>query len=276
MPLPMYPEKKKKSFHTIAVASGKGGVGKSTIAVNLALALKQKGHQVGIMDTDIYGPSVRKMLPEDRMLGQKGERFQPALSHGIRIISMAYFRQEHEAAVVRAPIANGVVSQFIHQVDWGDLDFLIIDFPPGTGDVQLTLSQQANITGAVMVTTPQEIAVMDVKKAMHLFDQVQIPVLGVVENMSGICTEGMSEWVYPFGQGGGEKLAREAGVPFLGSVPIDPILCQKSDRGESILNETTPAKEALIKLTDNMVRQIDALDQAGLQQFELVWKEMKE
>ena len=256
------------------MASGKGGVGKSTVAVNLALALKQQSFQVGLMDADIYGPSVRKMLPEDRLPVQKKERYQPALSHGIRVMSMAYFRQEHEAAVVRAPIANGIITQFIHQVDWGELDYLIVDFPPGTGDIQLTLAQQANITGAVMVTTPQEIAVMDVKKSIHLFDQVKIPILGVVENMSGFSLDGSSEVVYPFGKGGGKRLAKESGVPFLGTIPLDSQLCHKSDKGESIFLTSSPSKEAFIQLTDRTLEQVEVVGCSGLQQFNLIWKEM--
>jgi ATP-binding protein involved in chromosome partitioning len=279
MPLPMYGSSQESKpdqavKHTIAVASGKGGVGKSTVSVNLALSLKRKGFSVGLMDTDIYGPSIRKMLPEDRMPAQKGNRLSPALSRGIRLMSMAYFRREDEAAVIRAPIANGVISQFVQQVDWGELDFLIIDFPPGTGDIQLTLCQQANITGAVMVTTPQEIAVMDVRKSMHLFQQVNVPVLGVVENMSGFMVAEGTEEVFPFGKGGGERLARESGVPFLGAIPIDPVLCAMSDRGESIFSSSSPASGAFNRMTDNVISQLDALKKPGLSKFELVWKEM--
>ena len=276
MPLPMYGEKEQKTerkiTNIIAIASGKGGVGKSTVAVNLALALKRKGLRVGLMDTDVYGPSIRKMLPEDRMPGQKEGKLSPAMSRGIRLMSMAYFRQENEAAVIRAPIANGVISQFIHQVDWGDLDYLIIDFPPGTGDIQLTLCQQANITGAVMVTTPQEIALMDVKKSMHLFEQVKIPVLGVIENMCGM--RAGKEMVYPFGKGGGEKLARESGLPFLGAVPIDPVLCRKSDLGESIFDEETFATRAFLDIADCVQEQQEGLEKPGIGRFELRWKEM--
>lgn len=277
MPLPMYGKNEEKGAvskisNIVAVAAGKGGVGKSTIAVNLALALKRKGFKVGLMDTDIYGPSIRKMLPEDRMPGQKGDKLSPAMSRGIRLISMAYFRQENQAAVIRAPIANSVISQFIHQVEWGELDYLIIDFPPGTGDIQLTLCQQANITGAVMVTTPQEIALMDVKKSMHLFEQVKVPVLGVVENMSGMQVD--KKMIYPFGKGGGEKMARESGLPFLGGVPIDPALCRKSDLGESIFDEETLATRAFVEIADRVEEQLKGLDMPGIGQFELHWKEM--
>jgi ATP-binding protein involved in chromosome partitioning len=259
--------------YTIGVASGKGGVGKSTVTVNLALALKQKGYSVGILDADIYGPSLRRLLPEDRMPEQNGERFRPALSHGIRIISMAYFRKEHEAAAIRAPIANSLTTQFIQQVDWGELDFLLIDFPPGTGDIQLTLSQKAAITAAVMVTTPQEVAIMDVKKAMHLFHQVQIPILGVIENMSGMIVG--DEWVYPFGKGGGAKLAQHSGVPFLGAIPIDPLLCLKSDRGESIMEGNSPAAVAFKEVVETALSHLNSLDQEGLENFEISWKDMK-
>lgn len=229
MPLEMYQESKPV---ILAVASGKGGVGKSTVSVNLALALKEMGKRVGLLDTDLYGPSVRRMLPEDRMPTQDGETIIPALCSGIRMISMAYFRKEHEAAIVRAPIANNIVSQFINNVQWGPLDVLIIDFPPGTGDIQLTLSQQARISGAILVTTPQEVAVMDVRKSAHMFHQVKIPVLGIVENMSGYGPDRIPL----FGEGGGERLAGEIGAPLLAKLPIDPELSARADRGLSIFN----------------------------------------
>lgn len=247
MALPMH-KKTAAPKYTIAVASGKGGVGKSTVAVNLALALRGLGFSVGIMDTDIYGPSIRRMLPEDRMPTQSGETLIPALSKGIKVISMAYFRKEDEAAVIRAPIANGIITQFVRQVNWGDLDYLIIDFPPGTGDVQLTLSQQANLSGAIMVTTPQEIALMDVRKAVNLFEQVKVPIIGVIENMSGLLGTG----IYPFGKGGGEKLALESGVPFLGTIPIDPELCEKADCGETSSNSTPVFHSIAQKVTEHL------------------------
>jgi ATP-binding protein involved in chromosome partitioning len=287
MPLPML--QKKIPAHPlssvkaiIAVAAGKGGVGKSSVTVNLALALKAMGYQVGVMDTDIYGPSVRRMLPEDRFPSQKGTLITPALCAGIKMISMAYFRKENEAAVVRAPIANGVVSQFINNVDWGSLDFLLIDFPPGTGDVQLTLSQQANLTGALMVTTPQEVALMDVRKAMHMFDQVKVPLIGVIENMSYYLHPGIAEPIHIFGKGGGERLAREMGIPFLGQIPIDPEICQSGDRGQSLFardaNHQRPATRAFMHLADQVVAHIKVLKEETnncLSNFELKWKEME-
>lgn len=229
MPLPMY---QKKAPLTIAVASGKGGVGKSTVSVNLAIAFKKAGMKVGLLDADLYGPSIRRMLPEDRMPLQEGDRITPALSRGIRMLSMAYFRKEHEAAIVRAPIANGVISQFLNQVEWGELDIMIIDFPPGTGDIQLTLSQQANLNGAILVTTPQEVAAMDVRKSAHLFHQVNVPVVGIVENMSYYGPDRLPI----FGAGAGERLAAELGVPLLDKLPVDPEWSERADRGESIFD----------------------------------------
>lgn len=261
MPLQMFqPKNQPKPKHVIGIAAGKGGVGKSSVTVNLALALKHQGYKVGIMDTDIYGPSVRKMLPEDLMPVQKGEIITPALCQGIRMISMAYFRKEQEAAIVRAPIANGLITQFIKNVDWGDLDYLLIDFPPGTGDIQLTLSQQANLTGAVMVTTPQDVAVMDVRKAMNLFDQVKIPIIGIVENMSFYHHTQSNEKIYLFGKGGGERLAMERGVPFLGSIPIYPEISNSGDLGISLFSTTSEAKSSFTDVALQLLKQLKVLE----------------
>lgn len=289
MPLPMHPssqalkqERPLSEINSIiAIAAGKGGVGKSSVTVNLALALKRSGYQVGVMDTDIYGPSIRKMLPEDRLPTQKGSVISPALCAGIKMISMAYFRREHESTSVRAPIANGLISQFIKNVDWGKLDYLLIDFPPGTGDIQLTLSQQINLTGAIMVTTPQEVAVMDVRRAMHLFDQVKVPIIGIVENMSYYQSDEGAEPVYLFGRGGGERLANESGISFLGRIPIDPLLCACGDQGRSLFAEDSscqkPVTVAFIQLAEQLVGHLKVMrdSSVGLSQFELVWKEMK-
>lgn len=284
MSLKMFQPKERKPAakiaHVVAIAAGKGGVGKSTVTVNLALALKQAGYSVGIMDMDIYGPSVRRMLPEDELPVQNGDKIKPAICQGIRMISMAYFRRENEAAAVRAPIANGLVSQFINQIEWGNLDFLLIDFPPGTGDIQLTLSQQANLCGALMVTTPQEVAVMDVRKAVNLFDHTHVPVIGVVENMSFYSDPNSGEKVYLFGRGGGEKLAQEIGVPFLGAIPIDAQVCRCCDEGRSLFspgNEQVPATLAFSSIAETFIAHVTALkrlSQECLSTFELNWKEM--
>jgi ATP-binding protein involved in chromosome partitioning len=289
MPLPLYQDQTPSTTlnplasvqAVVAIAAGKGGVGKSTVAVNLGLALQGQGYQVGIMDTDIYGPSIRKMLPEDRPPTQKGALIQPALCRGIKMISMAYFRREDEATAVRAPIANGLISHFIKNVQWGTLDFLLVDFPPGTGDVQLTLSQQAHLIGAIMVTTPQEIALLDVRKAISLFEQVKVPIIGIVENMSYYQTSDQTERVYLFGRGGGERLANETGAPFLGSIPLDPLVCSCGDQGESLWTRDRdaqrPVTRAFQQLAQQVAQQVTSLKaekQQGLGAFELVWREM--
>lgn len=285
MPLPMH----QKPVHPlssvkyiIAIAAGKGGVGKSSVAVNLALAIKSRGYQVGLMDTDLYGPSVRRMLPEDRLPEQRGQLIVPALCSGIKMISIAYFRKKGEdAAVVRAPIANSLITQFIQNIDWGPLDFLFIDFPPGTGDIQLTLSQRANLTGAIMVTTPQEVAVMDVRKAMHLFDQVKVPLIGVIENMSYYVNPQTEEVSYLFGRGGGERLANERGIPFLGQIPIDPLMSQCGDEGKSLFDldkkAEKPVTQAFCRLADQTIAYVEEKKKSKgtfMETFELIWKEM--
>lgn len=286
MSLKMYQETKKSPGglttvkYVLGVAAGKGGVGKSTVTVNVARALKKMGFSVGVLDTDVYGPSIRKMLPEDRLPGRKGDKLVPALSGGIRVISIAHFRNENEAAAVRAPIANGVVHQFLHGVEWGILDFLLIDFPPGTGDIQLTLAQQACLTGAIMVTTPQEIAVMDVKKAMCLFDAVQVPVIGIIENMSYYQTPDEKK-TYLFGKGGGEKLALESGLPFLGGIPLDAQICDSGDTGKSLFSDEffdQPSTQAIFRITEHLIKHVEVLyadNKNTLQKFELIWKDMK-
>lgn len=285
MPLKIYQEESGHPLsavkHIIAVAAGKGGVGKSSVAVNLALALKQLDFNVGLMDTDIYGPSIRKMLPEDSLPSQQGTVIHPALCQGVRVISMAYFRKEHEAAVIRAPIANGIIKQFIQNIAWGPLDYLIIDFPPGTGDIQLTLSQEANLTGALMVTTPQDVAVIDVRKAIHMFEQVKVPIIGIVENMSYYRHPATEETVYLFGKGGGERLAQEMGVPLLETIPIDPFLCMSGDNGQSIFSKNKPEAASITqvftRLAKRLVAQIDIMNQINQPQshFEINWKEIQ-
>lgn len=248
--------------NVIAVAAGKGGVGKSTVAVNLALCLNELGYKVGLLDADLYGPSIRKMLPEVQLPAQKNERLEPGISFGIKVISMAFFRREGQPAAVRAPIANKILTQFIRDVAWGDLDYLIVDFPPGTGDIQLTLAQNAQITAALMVTTPQEVALLDVRKAATLFQQVDIPLLGVIENMSWYQGEKHSEKSYPFGQEGGKRFAAEYNIPLLGEIPIDPAISYRADRGFSIFIEDgtpVPAAQAFKQATQNLLQALTKL-----------------
>jgi ATP-binding protein involved in chromosome partitioning len=285
MGLPIYNAKDDKPLdrvkNIVAVAAGKGGVGKSTVAVNLALALQHQGFKVGILDSDLYGPSIRKMLPEDQPPGKKGDYLTPAICQGITVMSMAYFRQPGEATVVRAPIANNIINQFLHHVLWGQLDYLLIDFPPGTGDIQLTLSQQANLTGAVIVTTPQQVAVLDVRKAMHMFEQLNLPIIGVIENMSAYYPPNSNERISIFGSGGGRRLAEESGVPFLGEVPIDPEICKFGDEGIPLIPKEDPpattSVKAFLAIANNVVTEIAALKEQSedsMKNFELTWKEM--
>lgn len=260
MPLPIYQESlKNKNFSIrsiVAIAAGKGGVGKSTLTVNLARSLNRKGYRVGILDADVYGPSIRQMLPEDRLPSQTNAMISPALSEGIKYISMAYFRKNNEASTVRAPIANGVIEQFLTGIAWGELDFLLIDFPPGTGDIQITLAQKAHINGALLVTTPQEVSVLDVRKAAKMFDQVKIPLIGIIENMSYFAAG--QERFFPFGKGGGERLSRELGVPFLGHIPIETEISKGGDEGKPLPPESEPAKR-FNKIGEALIEQINHL-----------------
>ena len=224
--------------HIVAVASGKGGVGKSTTTVNLALAMASIGIKVGILDADIYGPSVPKMLGVD---GARPEvvdnKFMlPIIAHGIPIISMANLVTEKTPMVWRGPMASGALLQLITQTQWPELDCLLIDMPPGTGDIQLTLSQKIAVNGAVIVTTPQDIALLDARKAIEMFRKVEVPVLGVVENMAvHVCSEcGHTEHV--FGEAGGERIASEYQVELLGALPLDIQIRQQADAGVPLDN----------------------------------------
>ena len=219
--------------HVIAVASGKGGVGKSTTAVNLALALDRAGAKTGILDADIYGPS------QGMMLGTEGKRpevrderlFVPVKAHGIEAISMSMLVTDKTPMVWRGPMASGALRQLMGQTQWGGLDYLVVDMPPGTGDIQLTLSQQARVSGAVIVTTPQDIALQDARKGIEMFRKVDIPILGIVENMSWFTCDGCGKAHYLFGQGGGARVAEEYGVELLGAFPLDPRIRECTDGG---------------------------------------------
>lgn len=220
--------------HIIAIASGKGGVGKSTTAVNLALALKAQGAEVGLLDADIYGPSQQIMLgigddvkPEQ----QGGQYLMPVMAHGLKTMSMAYLTDDRTPMVWRGPMAGGAMAQMLEQTLWGDLDYLVIDMPPGTGDIQLTLSQKAKVAGAVIVTTPQDIALVDAQKGIEMFRTVDVPILGIVENMAvHICSQcGHTEHI--FGDRGGEKIAKDYGVPLLGSLPLQLSIREQTDAG---------------------------------------------
>lgn len=211
----------------LAVSSGKGGVGKSTVAVNVAVALAQTGAKVGLLDADIYGPNDPTMLGlTDAQIvvrpTEKGDVLEPAFNHGVKLVSMGFLIDKDQPVVWRGPMLNGIIRQFLYQVEWGELDYLIVDMPPGTGDAQLTLTQAVPMAGAVIVTTPQNVALLDSRKGLRMFQQMNVPVLGIVENMSYFIPPDLPDKQYDiFGSGGGEKTASELGVPLLGCVPLE-------------------------------------------------------
>ncbi|MCZ2200663.1 Mrp/NBP35 family ATP-binding protein [Cylindrospermopsis raciborskii] len=221
----------------IAVSSGKGGVGKSTIAVNVAVALAQAGSKVGLLDADIYGPNDPTMLGLANAeiavrSSEKGEILEPAFNYGVKLVSMGFLIDRDQPVVWRGPMLNGVIRQFLYQVAWGEIDYLIVDMPPGTGDAQLTLSQAVPISGAVIVTTPQNVALLDSRKGLRMFQQMNVPVLGIVENMSYFIPPDQQDKQYDiFGSGGGSKTAAELQVPLLGCVPLEMSIRIGGDNG---------------------------------------------
>jgi len=219
--------------NVIAVASGKGGVGKSTVAVNLALALAGDGAEVGILDADIYGPSQPRMLGlSGRPSSKDGKHIEPMQAHGVKCMSIGFLIDAEQPMVWRGPMVTQALVQLIRDTLWGQLDYLIVDMPPGTGDIQLTLSQQVPVSGAVIVTTPQEIALLDARKGLKMFQKVEVAILGVVENMSSHVCSNCGHEEHIFGQGGGERMAADYGVPFLGSLPLDLSIREQTDAGK--------------------------------------------
>ncbi len=242
----------------IAVGSGKGGVGKSTVAVNLAISLSKLGYAVGLMDGDVYGPNLATMLGIRATPAAIGQRIQPLEAHGVKVMSMAFLNPGDKPLVWRGPMLNSVIQQFLRNVDWGALDHLIIDLPPGTGDVQLTLIQTTPLTGAVIVTTPSDVSLEDARKAVHMFEQVREEVLGIVENMSYLDHGG--ERLYIFGKGGGRKTAEAMNVPFLGEIPIDPLIREGGDTGQPISAKDEPSAQKTLfeKLAKTVVEHAEA------------------
>src|SRR5216684_7205755 len=218
----------------IAVGSGKGGVGKTTVSVNLAIALAALGHKTGLLDADVYGPNVPLMMGINKTPMAYGERIQPLENFGVKLMSMGFLSPGDKPLVWRGPMLHSVIQQFLRGVDWGDLEYLIIDLPPGTGDVQLTLIQTAPVTGAVVVTTPSEVSLEDARKAVLMFKQVRVPVLGIVENMSYLICPHCQERIDVFSYGGGKKTAAAMNVHFLGELPLDPAVRIGGDSGSPI------------------------------------------
>lgn len=246
-----------KAKNVIAVGSGKGGVGKSTVAASLAYGLKTLGCEVGLMDADVYGPSIPHMVGSHGVPavfkvptpdGQTVDRIQPVEVDGVKVMSMAYFLKPDQAVIWRGPLLHRAITQFLADTDWGELDYLIIDLPPGTGDVSLTLSQLLGLAGAVVVCTPQEVALLDAVKAISMFRQVKIPVLGIVENMTGEI----------FGRGGAQRKAHELGIPFLGEIPIEAQIRIRGDEGRiaSLYAEDSPTRPYLLNVCEQTALQI--------------------
>ncbi len=219
----------------IAVSSGKGGVGKSTVTTNLAVALAKAGYAVGLMDADIYGPNIPRMMGVDEAPPVKDDKIQPLEAHGVKIISLGFLIERDQPAIWRGPIVMKIITQFLRDVDWGTLDFLLVDMPPGTGDAQLSLVQATQVAGAVIVTTPQEVAVGDALRGAKMFERVGVPVFGVVENMSYFESPETGKPMAIFGTGGGRRLADELKVPLLGEVPLYPPVLEGADRGSPIV-----------------------------------------
>src|SRR6266436_5755968 len=237
--------------HVIAVASGKGGVGKSTVAANLAVALEQSGSRVGLCDCDIYGPSISMMFgTRERPTATDENLIVPIEQYGMRLMSMGFLLDDTSPAILRGPMVTRYTQQFLRQVEWGELDYLVLDLPPGTGDIQLTIVQTVALAGAIIVTTPQEVALIDARKAATMFDKVNVPVLGLVENMSYFVSPSDGKRYDIFGSGGGEREAKRLHVPLLGQIPIDIATREAGDRGEPIVaqDRQSPVAVEFIKI----------------------------
>ena len=246
--------------YVIAVSSGKGGVGKSTVAANLAVALSQLGAKVGLMDADIYGPNIPMMMSVTKPPEQRDGKIEPAESHGVRLISMGFFVPEETAVVWRGPMVHTAIQQFFRDVQWGELDYLLVDLPPGTGDAQLTISQVVPLCGAVTVTTPQEVALHDVRKGLMMFQKVNVPLLGLIENMSYFECGHCGTRSEIFSHGGGERAAEKLGIPFLGRIPIDPAIRAGGDTGTPIVvaDPASPQAAAFKDIAAKLAERIQA------------------
>ncbi|MEX2526344.1 MAG: Mrp/NBP35 family ATP-binding protein [Gemmatimonadota bacterium] len=252
--------------HVVAVSSGKGGVGKSMVATNLAASMALEGKRVALLDADIYGPNIPIMLGEIRkpsVSGEKGkERIQPLSAHGVELMSLGLLMEKEQPAIMRGPLVAGILRQFLEQVSWSEGDVMVVDMPPGTGDAQLSLVQTIDLAGVVMVTTPQAVSTGDVRRGVRMFERVNTPVIGVVENMSGFACPHCGERLDIFGKGGGEVLAREMELPFLGEIPLDTAVREAGDRGVPtvISAPDSPSSQALRAVARKVLEALDELD----------------
>ncbi len=240
--------------HVVAISSGKGGVGKSTIATNVAVALAKSGARVGLMDADVYGPNVPRMMGVNAPPSVLDEKIVPLEAHGVKIISLGFLIERDQPAIWRGPIVMKIVNQFLRDVAWGQLDYFLVDMPPGTGDAQLSLVQATHVSGAIIVTTPQEVAVGDALRGAKMFQRVNVPVFGIVENMSWFECPHCGKPSALFGSGGGERLAAELGLPLLGQVPMHPRVMEGADRGEPIVvsDPQSAASRALTAIAERV------------------------
>lgn len=265
--------------NTIAVASGKGGVGKSTVAVNLAVALAKDGFSVGLIDADIYGPSIPLMLGVHErpkvFQSENSVKMIPLEKYGVRFISIGLLVDDTAPIIWRGPMASGAIKQFMSDVEWGELEFLIFDLPPGTGDIQLTLVQTIPLTGAVIVTTPQEVSLIDARKALMMFNRVNVPVIGVVENMSYFIAPDTGKRYDIFGSGGGEKICKELSVEFLGGIPIDPRIREGGDNGIPMVYDLhdTEYSKIMMDIARNLVKQVNILNSKQSDKIEIIFDE---
>jgi len=250
--------------NVIAVGSGKGGVGKSTVSVGLALALAESGARVGLLDADIWGPNIPQMLGVQTLPQQNGDKILPALSHGIRMISMGFFIDESTPVIWRGPMVAKMVEQLLSDVDWGDLDYLVVDLPPGTGDASLTLAQSIPLSGVLVVVTPQEVAVADATKAIAMFERLNVPILGIVENMSYFLCPHCNERTDIFGEGGARRMAEKYNVPLLGELPLDPTVRAGGDTGRPILvvDPQSPVSDAFRQMAGKVAARVSVLGTA--------------
>jgi ATP-binding protein involved in chromosome partitioning len=243
----------------VAIGSGKGGVGKTTVSVNLSIALAQLGYKIGLLDADVYGPNVPMMMGIRDTPHAIGDRIQPLEQHGIRLMSMGFLNPGDKPLIWRGPMLNSVIQQFLRGVDWGTLDCLVIDLPPGTGDVQLSLIQTAPVSGAVVVTTPSEVSLEDARKAVQMFRQVRVPVLGIVENMSYMVVPGTTQRIDVFGEGGGKRTADAMEIPFLGELPLEPQIRIGGDSGRpvALLGEKDERAAAFFEMARNVAERLE-------------------